>query len=437
MTPVQSQGLPDVIKGSDLIAQAKTGSGKTATFALGILNSVNEASTNIQALVLCPTRELAEQVAKEMRILARGLKNIRVLTLCGGVPESEHRRALYKGAHIAVGTPGRILQLLETESLDVSELNNYTLDEADKMLGMGFYEDIIELSAYLPKKRQTLLFSATFPENIKNLSSKIQINVTQIEVDTQHNPDVIDQVFYEITPDDDKNAILYKLLNHHRPERAIVFCRTKKDTVDIAHFLKQRRIFVKHLNGDLEQRERTEVLINFSNRSLSVLVATDIAARGLDIADLEAVINYNMPSSREDYTHRIGRTGRAENTGLAISFFTDYERPLIEEIAAVNGVESKTKTSLEIPKADRYNLIPPMRTIYINGGKKDKLRPGDIVGALLAQTQMHASDVGDISIFSQQSFVAIKSDMVKKAIETLSSGKIKKRKFKVGHISHE
>ncbi len=432
MTPIQAMALPHVLSGLDVIGQAKTGSGKTATFGLGILNSITEGPLYPQALVLCPTRELAEQVAKDLRSLARGLKNIKILTLCGGVPESEHRGALQKGAHIIVGTPGRVLQLLRTMDLMANDVKTYVLDEADKMLGMGFYEDIISLSNFLPKNRQTLLFSATFTEESHKLSEELQTNAKSIKVDTEHIQNEIHQVFYEIRPGEDKNAILYKLLNFHQPDRAIVFCRTKKESTDLAEFLSQRGVFASYLNGDLEQKDRAEVLIKFSNRSLSVLVATDIAARGLDIQDLPAVINFNMPATAEDYIHRIGRTGRAENTGKAYNFFTDYERALLGQIESALKQKCIFEETSEIPAAKNYSPNPPMRTIYINGGKKDKLRPGDIVGALIGEAKLLASDIGDIDILNSQSFVAIRANLVKKAVDSLSAGKIKKRKYKVG-----
>jgi ATP-dependent RNA helicase DbpA len=432
MTPIQEMSLPHILKGQDVIAQAKTGSGKTAAFGLGILNSIDTNQLELHALVLCPTRELANQVSEEIRRLSRSLKNIQIITLCGGSPESIQEDALLKNPQIAVGTPGRVLQLLKRNTLNLNKLKIFTLDEADRMLEMGFSEEIDEIITYLPYKRQSLLFSATYPEDIASLSQNIQSNAIEIKVDTAHESENIDQIFYEVQPTDDKNDFLFKVLSHFRPERMIVFCRTKKETDDVANFLIGRGIHAKSIHGDLEQNERTEVLTKFSNHSLSVLVATDVAARGLDIADLPAVFNYNLPSGADAYIHRIGRTGRAGKTGMAFSFFNPIESERLELIEALTLKKCKIEDITKITYAQKYDLIPPMQTIYISGGKKDKLRPGDIVGALTGEIGLKANEIGEISIQHAFSFVAIKRELVKKTIERLSSTKIKKMKFKVG-----
>lgn len=432
MTPIQEKSLPVILEGKDLIAQAKTGSGKTAAFGLGLLQRLDLAKKNLHALVLCPTRELAEQVAAEIRRLASNLPNVKTLTLCGGAPESLQEKALKSTQHIVVGTPGRVLQLLKIEALNLSDLNMFVLDEADRMLDMGFTDEITEIFKFLPKIKQSLLFSATYPQNIKKLSQVVQTNPVEIKVDTTHIEDKISDVFYEVSPTQDKNNLLYKVLSQFKPKRAIVFCRTKKETNDVAEFLTARNIFVKSLNGDLDQNGRTEVLTKFSNRSLSILVATDIAARGLDIKDLDAVINYNMPSGADNYVHRIGRTGRADRSGMAFSFFNPAEDFRLTEIENLTGKPCLIKDPSELSYTEKYNPIPPMKTIYISGGKKDKLRPGDIVGALVGESKLTAQQIGDINIQPLFSFVAIHKDFVQKAIEGLNKGRIKKRKYKVG-----
>lgn len=432
MTPIQEQSLPLILKGEDLIAQAKTGSGKTAAFGLGVLNSLKVDQDHLQNLILCPTRELSEQVASELRKLAMALLNVKIQTLCGGVPESTHEKALLAKPHIVVGTPGRILKLLKKEVLDIPTLNMLVLDEADRMLDMGFADEIREILNYLPSKRQSLLFSATYPDDIKQLSEDVLNSPKQIKVDTHHEENKIIDVFYEVRPTQDKNNLLYKILSQFKPERAIVFCRTKKETTDVADFLQSRKIMAASLNGDLEQKDRTEVLTKFSNRSLSILVATDIAARGLDIKDLNAVINYNLPAGAENYIHRIGRTGRASGTGLAFSFYNPEEDFRLQEIEELRGIPCKIEDALSLSYKDTYNLVPPMKTIYISGGKKDKLRPGDIVGALTGAAKIKAEDIGDINIQPSFTFVALKKGVANKAIEGLRSGRIKKKKYKVG-----
>lgn len=432
MTPIQALALPKLLNGVDVIAQAKTGSGKTAAFGLAMLNKLKSSNSDVHGLVLCPTRELAEQVAIELRRLARKLANVKVLTLCGGLSESVQEKSLSLGAHIVVGTPGRVLRLLEKNILNVDNMNIFTLDEADRMLDMGFHDDILEIESYLPKKRQSLLFSATYPEDIISLSKEIQKKAIEVKVDTEHNADEIKQAFYEVTPKQDKNDFLYKILGHYRPDRSIVFCRTKKDSYDVAKFLAARKISAGCINGDLEQNERTAVLTKFKNKSLSVLVATDVASRGIDIKELAAVINYNMPTGVDAYIHRIGRTGRAGHKGLAFSFFTPKEQFKVDEISEFLDIKFPIKDPTEIPFIKKFDLHPPMETIFISGGKKDKLRPGDIVGAIIGEAKIDAKGIGDISVLNILSYVAIRRDLVETVIQKLSVGKIKKRKFKVG-----
>jgi ATP-independent RNA helicase DbpA len=432
MTPIQEKSLPLILKGHDVIAQAKTGSGKTAAFGLGLLQSLDSSSNDLHAMILCPTRELAEQVTSELRKLASQLPNVKILTLCGGVPESVQEKSLESNPHIVVGTPGRILKLLNNETLNLETLKMFVLDEADRMLDMGFMEEIENILTYLPPERQSLLFSATYPEDIKSLSANFQTKAVELKVDTIDEENKINDVFYEVRPTQDKNNLLYKILSQYKPERALIFCRTKKETTDVAEFLKARDIAVQSLNSDIEQKDRTEVLTKFANNSLSILVATDIAARGLDIKDLAAVINYNMPSGADSYIHRIGRTGRAGRTGLAFSFFNPEEDFRLQQIQELTGKPCKIAIADELSYNEKYNLVPPMKTIFISGGKQDKLRPGDLVGALIGECGLKAEDIGDINIQPAFSFVALKKNVVKKAIDGLSHGRIKKKKYKVG-----
>lgn len=432
MTPIQQEGLPLVLSGKDVIAKAKTGSGKTATFALGILNKIQEDQKDPQSLVLCPTRELAEQVAKEIRTFARSLKNIKVVTLCGGTAEFHQEKSLSYGAHIIVGTPGRVLRLSKKESLKLDNVSTLVLDEADRMLDMGFQKELREIERYVPKERQSLLFSATFPLTIEDLSKEIQTEAISIKVDTELDDNIIDETFYTLESHKDKNDALLAVLGKLKPERFIVFCKTKQITDSVVKFLGKEGIVVAGIHGDVEQNERTAVLTMFKNNSLSALVATDVAARGIDVKELSAVINYDLPMDAEDYVHRIGRTGRAGETGTAVSFLIDkedYKREAISEYTKKN-IKS-TKFNFADFEGD-YDLTPPMDTMYINGGKKNKLRPGDIVGALIHEAGLESDDIGNIHITNIVSFVAVKKELINSAIDKLNAGKIKNKKFKVG-----
>ena len=298
MTPVQAASLPQVLEGKDLIVQAKTGSGKTAAFGLGLLDKINPKFFGTQAMVLCPTRELADQVAKELRTLARCIPNIKLITLCGGTPLRPQADSLEHGAHIVVGTPGRIKDHLSRETLDLSSLDTLVLDEADRMLDMGFYDEIMHIVRNAPKDRQTLLFSATYPNTIKKMCRSIQRDSVEIKIDSEHQSDVISQLFYQTNNYQRKDTLL-AILEHYQPQNTVVFCHTKIQCNEIAQFLRERNIDALELHGDLEQRDRDQVFVRFSNNSCSVLVATDVAARGLDIKSLAAVINYELPQDRK------------------------------------------------------------------------------------------------------------------------------------------
>ncbi len=431
MTPIQEKSLPLALKGDDLIGQAKTGSGKTAAFSLGILNDLKVKIQWPQALILCPTRELAEQVAVEIRKLARMLKNVKVVTITGGTGYHHQESSLEHGAHIIVGTPGRVAKLIKTKFISLREIKTFVLDEADRMLDMGFYDEIMGIESLLSENRQTLLFSATFPEAIVRLSENVQRSATMIKIDSLHEEGDILQHFYRLESHKDKNKSVLKLLGNYLPERTIIFCKTKVITKNLAKFLKDNGVLAEGIHGDLDQKDRTKVLTKFSNKSLSVLVATDVAARGLDIKDLAAVINYDLPMDSEDYVHRIGRTGRAGKKGLAFSFYLDPEEYRLEEISEIL---KKDCVDSVLPEEKEFVIEPPMKTLFIAGGKKQKLRPGDILGAMVKEAGLEPTDVGDISILPISTYVAIKKEKINQAIQKLSNGKIKNRTFRVGHV---
>ena len=433
MTAVQAQSLPHVLKGRDLIAQAKTGSGKTAAFGIGLLEQINPRFFGIQALVLCPTRELADQVGKELRRLARSTPNIKLILLCGGKPFGPQKGSLEHGAHIVVGTPGRIQDHLRKENLKLGDLKTLVLDEADRMLDMGFFDVMTEIIMQTPKDRQTLMFSATFPETIKKMCRSIQRNPVSVTVEAEHKPGVIEQLFYEAKKHERNNTLL-ALFEHYQPDNALVFCHTKKQCDQVARLLRDNRIDALAIHGDLDQRERDQVLVKFSNNSCPVLVATDVAARGLDIKSLQAVINYELPRDPEIHTHRIGRTGRAGETGIALSIFTESEQ---FRVNAIEGLQQKPCVCDVYQSLDRdpdYSLQAPMVTIQLDAGRKHKMRPGDLLGALTGEAGLAGSQVGKIDIFDMSSYVAIESAALRQALNYFADGKVKGRNVRARRV---
>jgi len=427
MTPVQYESLPHILEKKDVIAQAKTGSGKTLAFGLGVLNRLNVKNFRVQSLVLCPTRELADQVAKELRRLARFQHNIKILILCGGMPFGPQLGSLRHGAHIVVGTPGRILKHLAKGTLSLENIETFVLDEADRMLDMGFSEDIEKVISYIDNKPQTLLFSATYPDEILKLSGTIQSDAISIKTVSQESENTIEEHFYNAQVDEKVHSLL-KLISKHRPETTIVFCNTKIKTDEVADELQDAGIDALAIHGDLEQYERVDVLTQFSNRSCSVLVATDVAARGIDIKELAMVVNFDVPHDEAIYTHRIGRTGRAGETGLAVTLYNNYEA---REIEFYRNASRLFENLEELHKVKDFTIKPQNVTLVIEGGKKDKVRAGDILGALTGDAGLEGKYIGKIDIYDRQSYVAINRSFIDEAHKQLKNGKIKGRKFSV------
>lgn len=428
MTPIQQQALPLVLAGKDVIGQGKTGSGKTATFSLGVLSNLNVKRFRVQSLVLCPTRELADQVAKEIRTLARGIHNIKVLTLCGGMPMGPQIGSLEHGAHILVGTPGRILDHLSKGRINLDELNTLVLDEADRMLDMGFEDAIDAIISAAPTQRQSLLFSATFPANIKTLAEKVMSEPEMVKVESTHETTTIEQRFYALEGSEEKDNALETLLLVHKPESSVVFCNTKKEVQNVTDELNHRGFSVVELHGDMEQREREQALTMFANKSVSILVATDVAARGLDVDNLDAVFNFELSRDPEVHVHRIGRTGRAGSKGIAFSFYSEKEHYRVERIEDYMALDLNVASLPEKPVERPF--YPKMQTIQILGGKKQKVRAGDILGALTKQAGIDGKKIGKINILAMVSYVAVEHDVVKKALKQLQTGKMKGRNFK-------
>ncbi len=433
MTPIQAASLPPALAGKDLIAQAQTGSGKTAAFALALLAGLNPRWFAVQALVLCPTRELADQVSAEIRRLARAQDNIKVVTLCGGVPLRGQRASLENGAHIVVGTPGRIMDHLERASLDLAGLKTLVLDEADRMLDMGFLDDIRTVVRQTPPTRQTLLFSATYPEGIASLAKDFLREPVHIEIKAQAAQVTIEQRFYEITRPQ-KFEVVAKLLLHFRPVNTLAFCNTKQQCKDLVDYLQQQGIDAQALYGELEQRERDQVLAQFANRSCAVLVATDVASRGLDIDQLAAVINVDITPDPQVHVHRVGRTGRAGAAGLALSLAT------LNDMGRVGAIEvyqkmSSTWYGLEtLTPANNQPLLAPMVTLQILGGRKEKIRAGDVLGALTNAEGGPAytrEQIGKIQVTEFCTFVAVAREIAQAACAKLNAGRVKGKSVKV------
>ncbi len=431
MTPIQAASLPLALAGKDLIAQAKTGSGKTAAFALALLAKLNPRWFAVQACVLCPTRELADQVTIEIRRLARSADNIKVVTLCGGVPLRGQRASLENGAHIVVGTPGRIMDMLAREYLTLENLNTLVLDEADRMLDMGFFDDIATVAKQTPKERQTLLFSATYPEGIEKLARQFMKSPEQVRVESRVAQTQIEQRFYEV-PRSGKLEATARLLNEFRPLSTLAFCNTKQQCKDLVTYLQQQGFSALALYGELEQRERDQVLAQFTLQSCSVLVATDVASRGLDIKELEAVINVDITPDPEIHVHRIGRTARAGATGLALSLAS------MNEMGAVGKIEQYQNQASVWHKLDELKagpgntgknaLQPPMTALQILGGRKEKIRAGDVLGALTGAdggAALMREQIGKISVTEFCTFVAVQRSVAAAACAKLNTGKIK------------
>lgn len=433
MTPVQAQTLPLLLTGADVLAQASTGSGKTAAFAIGLLQKVDALSYHTQALVLCPTRELAEQVATEIRRLASSIANIKVLTLCGGHPLGPQLTSLRRAPTLVVGTPGRILKHLDKGSLQLDAIQTLVLDEADRMLDMGFKDDILRIISRSPATRQTLLFSATYPESIHDISTTVQQDPVEIRVeDPQDQPD-IKQIAVRVG-EGERVEILTRLIAHYRPESSLVFCNTRRQCQALAGELRKQDLHALALHGDLEQAQRDQVLAQFSGKSSSILVATDVAARGLDVKELAAVINFELARDPETHIHRIGRTARAGSKGMAISLVSAAEQRRLESIEAETGVQLERVDVDTLGDHSERSLYPPNVTLRIEAGRRDKIRAGDLLGALTASGEIAGSQVGQITLLDRVAYVAVKQQAAKQALRILEEGRIKGREFRVRRL---
>ncbi len=432
LTPIQEESIPHLLGARDFIGQSQTGSGKTAAFALPILEKVETKNDDIQALILCPTRELCTQVAREMRQLARLQQQLRIAVLCGGVPVPPQILALQHGAHIIVGTPGRVLDHLRRGRLDFSRLKVLVLDEADRMLDMGFSEDMDEILEQTPRTRQTVFFSATVDEQLKAMSQHFQTNPVVITIESsQESRPQIEQSY--LVPSDDKFKDLAHLLDLFENSQAIVFCNLKKTVQDLTDYLQNLDISCAGLSSDYEQIEREARLAMFKNGSLQFLIATDVAARGIDIVDLPLVINYDFPEDNETYVHRIGRTGRAGKMGQAISFIRAQDQ------ARFDGIDELTQGKIKLFERStfRKNKEPKQnwKTYFIQSGRKQKLRPGDLQGWLTGEKiQLAKEEIGKFEVFDDYSFFAVRADIPFEKQKQILVGQLKGRDMRVLEI---
>jgi len=444
-TPVQAMAIPPLLAGRDLIGQSRTGSGKTAAFAIPLLERLQAGERALQALVLCPTRDLCTQVAGEIRKLGRYQPNLQVLIVTGGSPVAPQAQALERGVHVVVATPGRLLDHLRRGKLALESVRTLILDEADRMLDMGFRDEITAILDQVPTARQTALFSATFDDNVLDLSSQYQHQPERVEI--RELPAAIEQTRFEAS-EQQRPAVLLDILRSRPMGSVMVFCNTRKTVDAVTRQLQQAGIAADQLHGGLEQRDRDLAMARFRNHSTRVLVATDVAARGLDVAGMDAVINYELPPQPDTYVHRIGRSGRAGEQGLAFSLYSADEAFRITDIEAYTGLEIRFQRPQAAaaepdaaaegqavnhagPAAGPEQEATQLQTLCISGGRKDKLRPGDILGALTGDAGLDAAQVGRIEITDKLSYVALHADVAGKAMARLRAGKIKGRRFRV------
>ena len=429
-TPIQAESLPAILAGRDVLGQARTGTGKTTAFGLGLLAALDPATIRTQGLVLCPTRELADQVAKGIRALARFIPNVKVTTLTGGVSLRPHVASLEQhDPHIVVGTPGRVQELMRKKHLHLAGVKVLVLDEADRMLDMGFEEAIREIVGKAPATRQTLLFSATFPPEIRGIAKSVLRDPLEVVAADDAADAPIEQRFYEVELPKKVDALV-AILAGERIEQALVFCNTRRDTDEVAEALAERGVAALALHGEIDQRERDEMLVRFANRSASVLVATDVAARGLDIRDLPAVVSYELATDPDAHLHRIGRTARAGKSGLALALVAPREMPRARSIEQAHA--GAIRWSVWKPAGGGAKIPPPeFATLAIDAGKTDKLRAGDVLGALTGDAGLTAADVGKIDVFPTRSYVAIRASQVDRALHRLREGKVKGKRFRI------
>lgn len=497
MSPIQAKAIPIILKGKDVIGQAQTGTGKTAAFGIPLLQNIDPKEKTLQGLVLCPTRELAIQVAEEFRKLGKYMHGIKVLPVYGGQEISKQIRSLKGGIQIIIGTPGRVMDHMRRKTIKFDHIRMAILDEADEMLNMGFREDIETILSQVPEERQTIMFSATMPKPILEIAKNYQKNPELIKVIKKElTVPKIEQYYYEVSPRN-KEEVLSRLLDIYNPKLSLIFCNTKKQVDELTAALQGRGYFAEGLHGDMKQQQRDRVMHSFRNGKTDILVATDVAARGIDVDDVEAVFNYDVPQDDEYYVHRIGRTGRAGREGRAFTLVVgkevfklkDIQRycktriklqpiPSIHDVTAVKAekilekvkniieTEDLTKmvglieekindngiTALDIassflkmamgedsnPDSDKEDesfgdtgAEEGMVRLFINLGKKQNVRPGDILGAIAGETGMPGKLIGTIDMYDKYTFVEVPREYASEVIKVMKEAKIKGKSINI------
>ncbi len=489
-SPIQTKAIPVIKSGVDVIGQAQTGTGKTAAFGIPMLEKIDPKNKKLQAVILCPTRELAIQVAEEIRNLGKFMHGVKVLPIYGGQEIAKQIRSLKAGTQVIIGTPGRVMDHMRRKTIKMDMVNTIILDEADEMLNMGFREDIETILEGMPEERQTILFSATMPQAILDITKRFQKNAQIIKV-TKKELTVpnIEQYYFEVRPKN-KEEVLSRLLDIHQPKLSVIFCNTKKQVDLLVTALLGRGYFAAGLHGDMKQQQRDRVMQGFRKGSTDILIATDVAARGIDVDEVECVFNYDIPQDEEYYVHRIGRTGRAGRVGKAFSFVSGKEvyklkdimrycktKILVQKVPSTDDVANTkidslfTQIDTVIENDDMTRLIqtienkmnesgytamdmaaalvkiamgtkeeekqedfqfgdtgaeePGMVRLFINIGKKNKARPGDILGALAGESGMPGKLIGTIDMFDKYTFVEVPREYAKDVLHSMQNAKIK------------
>lgn len=447
LTEVQERVIPLALADKDSIVRSQTGSGKTAAFAIPVCEKIEIQQRNPQALVLTPTRELAVQLKQDIANIGR-FKTIRCAVAFGRQPMEAQKRELRQRVHVIVGTPGRTFDHIERKNINLEDIKYLIIDEADKMLDMGFIEQVEAIVRMLPANRVTMVFSATMPDEIRKICNQYMINPVTIEVESE-NPaaEIIQQVYYDVE-EADKFSLVKKLIYTERPDSCILFCNTRENVETLFGRMKSAGYLCGTLHGGMEQRDRLNTINGFKRGEFQFLIATDVAARGIHVEDISLVINYDIPQDNESYVHRIGRTGRAGNEGAAVTLVTPDELGYLaeleqylrykipkREIPAIEEVEkgklifqknNKAKPKLKSDKTDELNR--EITRIRINAGKKTKMRPGDVLGAVTNIAGVNGGDIGIIDVQDTCSYVEIlggKGDLVMTALkDTKIKGKI-------------
>lgn len=446
---VQREVIPQILTGKDIVVKSQTGSGKTAAFGIPLCENIKWEESNAQALILTPTRELAIQVKEELGNIGR-FKRIRTVAVFGKQPFSDQARELKQKTHIVVGTPGRVLDHIDRDTLKVCNIKYLVIDEADEMLNMGFIDQVRDIINKLNVDRQTMLFSATIPEEILGLCTMYMNNPSNIEIKSQKL--ITDNINHELYKFEEfyKLDNLGKILISEAPETAVVFCKTKENVDKVFENLNKKGYSVNKIHGGMLQKDRLDIMDKFKKGNFRILVATDVAARGIDVEGITHVINYDLPVEKEAYVHRIGRTGRAGAKGKAISFVNQYEDRILDMIQEYIGFEIPLKKDIiEVSKEIRETAIKSLKSkpnikrekakainknitkIYLNGGKKKKLRAGDFVGAISRIEGVTAEDIGIIDVQDTVSYIDILNGKGNKVIEGLKNSTIKGKKLRV------